>query len=125
MKNTTSHNWHEWFTYEPATGLLRWKKCTSATGSGPNQPGKLAGTIHHYGYRVVNLHKRMYQQHRIVWEMHNGPIPPGLTIDHIDRDGLNNRLDNLRLADATLQNSNRKQPLRCHLTGRILPKSKR
>lgn len=36
--------------------------------------------------------------HRIVWEMHHGPIPVGMFIDHIDCDGTNNKLSNLRLA---------------------------
>ena len=115
-------DWSSWFRYDPTTGLLYWTRCTSRSGSGPNQPGKLAGTVHHYGYRVVNLRGRMYQQHRIIWEMHNGPIPDGLTVDHINRDGLDNRLENLRLADYVVQNRNRRQPARCARSGRILPK---
>lgn len=36
--------------------------------------------------------------HNVIWEMLNGPIPDGYTVDHRDRDGLNNMPDNFRLA---------------------------
>ena len=35
--------------------------------------------------------------HRFIWEAFNGSIPDGMTIDHIDSDKANNRLDNLQL----------------------------
>lgn len=35
--------------------------------------------------------------HRFMWEQFNGEIPKGLTIDHINNDKLDNRLENLRL----------------------------
>ena len=35
--------------------------------------------------------------HRLIWIYFNGPIPTNKVIDHIDRDGTNNRIENLRL----------------------------
>lgn len=55
--------------------------------------------------------------------MHYGAIPEGLTIDHIDRDRSNNRLDNLRLATYSLQNTNKTHPDRCPRTGRWVNKT--
>lgn len=115
MKNPT---WSEWVEYRD--GKLYWRKPTSVTGSGPNQPGKEAGCKHHYGYRVLNFRKKMYQVHRIIWELHNGSVPDGLTIDHINRDKLDNRIENLRLADYSVQNNNKAHPNRCAETGRWL-----
>ena len=35
--------------------------------------------------------------HRVAWEMHFGPIPDGMTIDHICRNRRCGRIDHLRL----------------------------
>lgn len=46
--------------------------------------------------------------HVAVWEAFHGPTPPGKTIDHIDRNRSNNRLDNLRAATTKEQRANTK-----------------
>ena len=36
-------------------------------------------------------------EHRLVWEQHYGPIPPGGVIHHKNGDGRDNRVENLEL----------------------------
>jgi hypothetical protein len=50
--------------------------------------------------------------HREVWEYLNGSIPEGYTIDHENRDPLDDRIQNLRLATTTEQNRNQRRQQR-------------
>ena len=50
--------------------------------------------------------------HTHIWRTFVGPIPPKMSIDHIDQDPSNNVLANLRLATASLQSHNKTMPLR-------------
>ena len=59
--------------------------------------GKKAGCIDYKGYWNIKLFKKKYKAHRIIWIMHNGNIPEELTIDHIDNNKLNNKIENLQL----------------------------
>lgn len=45
--------------------------------------------------------------HREIWERHHGSIPDGFTPDHKNRNGLDNRLENLRLATPAQQGFNK------------------
>lgn len=42
--------------------------------------------------------------HRLVWEAFNGKIPDGLTINHLDENPKNNRLDNLEVCTQSENN---------------------
>jgi hypothetical protein len=93
-------NWNEIFRYED--GNLYWLK-----PSGRRQLYKPAGTPSGNGYLMLRFDCKRPLVHRVVWEMHNGQIPDGLEIDHIDRNPLNNRIENLRLATSQENKRNR------------------
>ena len=56
--------------------------------------GQIAG-FSNGGYWMVRPGKRVYRAHVLVWLYHHGYIPEN-SIDHIDGDKLNNRIENLR-----------------------------
>jgi len=116
-------NWHDYFTY--CDGEIYWKnrprnefmtdRSHSATNS--NFEGKLAGSIvsskHSVTkYRQVVVKGCTEKCHRIIWEMHHGKIAKGMIIDHVDGNGLNNKIENLRLVNAS--DSARNSPLPKH-----------
>lgn len=65
-------------------------------------------------YRAVSQRSSLYKLtgnrlvHRIIWCLLHGSIPEDLTIDHIDGNGLNNSVINMRLVDKPANNRNQK-----------------
>lgn len=92
--------WSEIFEYKE--GKLFWK-----INSGSRiVKGKIAGTsITTSGYYRLKYKGKKYFNHRIIFEMHNGFLPD--IIDHIDQNKLNNSIDNLRVANRSLNMLNR------------------
>lgn len=75
------------------------------------------------GYIRIRVSGKEYRAHRIIWEMHNGPIPEGMLVDHIDRDVYNNRIENLRLATRQQNNANSSKKIALCTPGiPVLPK---
>lgn len=97
--------WSDHFTYEAGTGRLLWK----VKRPGPQtQKGAEAGSVKHDGrYRTFVIYHKRFLTHRVIWELVNGPIPEGMCIDHIDGNGLNNRLENLRVVTLSINQRNR------------------
>lgn len=67
--------------------------CTSKTSNGK--------------YYDVFCKGRLYKAHRVVWQILKGDIPDGMTIDHIDLNSLNNKIENLRCVTQQINNRNK------------------
>ena len=61
--------------------------------------GDLVGVVQKRGYLRVRACSKQYLVHRLIFLIHHGYMPE--TLDHIDGDPTNNRIENLR--DATQQ----------------------
>jgi hypothetical protein len=90
-----TENWHDYFTY--SDGSLLWK----VRPSNRVRLGQKAGSKSNHGYILINFQggsvRRPVYAHKIIWEMHNGPVPEGLVIDHKNRNRSDNRIENLRV----------------------------
>ena len=91
---------HELFDYDPDTGFLLRKGLDNRAGS---LCKKKAG---HSSYFQIRVDGKKLQTHRVIWAMHYWHWPVG-QIDHIDGNGLNNRLGNLRTVTRTEQHRNK------------------
>jgi len=58
-------------------------------------------------YVKIAINKKLYFAHRLAWIIENGEIPCGYEIDHIDHDGTNNSIKNLRLVTSSENKKNR------------------
>jgi hypothetical protein len=86
----------ELFTYDPITGVVS-RRIT----------GKVCGTLFSTGHLQVSVDGKMTGVHRIAWALYQGEYP-ALEVDHINGDGADNRICNLRLATSAQNNQNRR-----------------
>lgn len=98
----------EIFSY--SEGKLYWKIDRHKKPAGDE-----AGWFDKDGYLLITLPRklkpiggRVFKAHRIVWELHNGPVPEGHIVEHKDGKPSNNCIGNLRLATTQQNMWNRK-----------------
>ncbi len=80
------------FEYDPETGVF-------------SKNGKEIGSQTNRGYIRITIDSEWYLVHRLIWKYMTGEEPD--TIDHINRDKLDNRWTNLRNVTQTINVRNR------------------
>ena len=100
------------YDYNSDTGVLIGKRY-----------GKIVGYKTGRGlYLMVNIKRKNYQIHRIIWRLMTGEDPGELVIDHINKDKLDNRWCNLRAITVGDNRSNHSQSCVCKHNGAFLAK---
>lgn len=99
----------EYLSYdESSPSCVRWIKDydLSTASRFPKRVGDVFGTITGKGYFRASFNGKPWYVHRMVWLLCNGCIDDNLQIDHIDGDRQNNKISNLRLVTAFVNQSN-------------------
>lgn len=104
-------DWHSYFILdEKSPSGLVWK---FDTANHKRRAGDVAGNLRlHKGgiyYWVLEIQNKSFMVHRIIWEMKHGEIPEGWIVDHLDGNGANNSLNNLKAKLPRLNATNKKK----------------
>lgn len=102
------------FSYNPISGeIFRDDRANSC------------GSLDKDGYLIIKVKKQQFKAHRIAWLLYYGTFPV-MEIDHINRNRLDNRIENLREVDriGNHNNSSRKRNFKTGVIGVYLDETK-
>ena len=91
---------YEILDYDSETGIFTWK-----IGRRKCKKDSIAGSLTGEGYWQIKIDNKLYLSHRLVFLYVDGYLPEN-KIDHIDRNKLNNRRNNLREVSQTCNTRN-------------------
>lgn len=104
------------FEYNHVTGDLCWKERDGNSRFNASKAGKSAGCFDQ-GRMRITIDRKLYYAARLVWIYHNGKIPKGKRVDHINGNKLDDRIENLRLCTESQNSCNRSGSSMCGLKG--------
>lgn len=86
----------EMLSYDPETGVFRWRRKPARNII----IGQRAGQVRSDAHRAINIDGKRHYEHRLAWLYIHGSWPEH-HVDHINLDGTDNRLANLRQASGS------------------------
>lgn len=110
----TAERLRELFIYTLDTGMF----VNRINRSPRAMTGMVAGSLTKDGYLVIRIDRAIYKAHRLAWLYVHGVWPSNL-LDHKNRIKVDNRIDNLRLADKTLNGQNKVEAQANNKLGRL------
>src|SRR5574343_1088335 len=103
-KTLTPERLRELLSYDPETGVFRWKTTKPRSSA---RPGDIAGSVDN-GYRFISVDRARHCAHRLAWLYVYGEMPRRM-IDHIDGNRGNNAIENLRDVSRSVNGQNQKR----------------